>query len=553
MAETPIADHFRAAASRFRAGASTAPDRQRAILELIVAENRDTAFGKDHGFASIRDEAEYRQRVPMRDYGGLAPWIDRAAAGEHAVLTSSPPLAFFRTSGTTRAPKLIPQTRPHFDDHVSTMDAFWGAMMAHYPALAEGPGRLARLIGSVSRGELTAGGIPVCSSLSFFEQPPDPLPAVIKMWPYIKIPQEYSTYESALRYRFRELVEWPVAVFTAVNPSTVVRFFALAGGILPDVIRELHDGLKHGNPAERNRQRAAELERALDRRNGDVCASDIWPGLRAVFCWKSSGARRYVDRLRTLSGDGVDVTEFPCVASEGSFTITFERNSVGGYVAYPHQYFEWVPMGSDRAVGLRDLERGKRYSVVVTNRGGLYRYKMGDVYEVLDIPPNGLPVIGFMGREGIVSSFTGEKLYEAQVSAAAEGAFRALGMESGLYVCCATWAETPYYSLVIGRAATATEIVSLSEEFERRLANENEEYESKRASGRLGRARVVCVDEARLEASLRAGLKGDFEGAFQRKERVLIVDDAIVRTILSMVGAGSGSPISSNAPALGIN
>ncbi len=41
---------------------------QQQLLRRLLSTNRDTAFGKAHGFASMISEQDYRQGVPVADY-----------------------------------------------------------------------------------------------------------------------------------------------------------------------------------------------------------------------------------------------------------------------------------------------------------------------------------------------------------------------------------------------------------------------------------------------------------------------------------------------------
>ena len=64
---------------------------QRSVLLDLIARNADTAFGRDHRFGLIRSETDYRRQVPIRDYEGIRPYVDRIIQGEDAVLTASAP------------------------------------------------------------------------------------------------------------------------------------------------------------------------------------------------------------------------------------------------------------------------------------------------------------------------------------------------------------------------------------------------------------------------------------------------------------------------------
>ena len=61
------------ASLRFRSRLDDPAGVQREHLERIVARNRTSRFGREHGFDAIRGEADYAQRVPIRNYEQLSP------------------------------------------------------------------------------------------------------------------------------------------------------------------------------------------------------------------------------------------------------------------------------------------------------------------------------------------------------------------------------------------------------------------------------------------------------------------------------------------------
>ena len=50
---------------------------QARILHRLLAANAGTAYGQAHGFVNIGSYAQFRQRVPIVDYGDLEPWIEQ--------------------------------------------------------------------------------------------------------------------------------------------------------------------------------------------------------------------------------------------------------------------------------------------------------------------------------------------------------------------------------------------------------------------------------------------------------------------------------------------
>lgn len=91
---------------------------QQEMLEMLVDQAKDTAFGKDHGFALIKNYSDFKKQVPVRDYEDLRPYIDRVVAGEADVLWKRKPRYFAKTSGTTSGVKYIPLSKESMPEHV---------------------------------------------------------------------------------------------------------------------------------------------------------------------------------------------------------------------------------------------------------------------------------------------------------------------------------------------------------------------------------------------------------------------------------------------------
>src|SRR6266540_409067 len=94
-------------ARRFEAATRDAHAAQRSKLLAIVKANRDTAYGREHGFSSIEDIDDFQRNVPINTYETLEPYVNRMAAGELRQLTADDPLMFAQTSGTTGKQKLL--------------------------------------------------------------------------------------------------------------------------------------------------------------------------------------------------------------------------------------------------------------------------------------------------------------------------------------------------------------------------------------------------------------------------------------------------------------
>ena len=91
---------------------------QEAVFKKLIKEAKNTQFGKDHHFEQIQSHTDFVQNVPIRDYEGLKPYVDRVVNGEENVLWKGKPIYFAKTSGTTSGAKYIPLTKESMPTHI---------------------------------------------------------------------------------------------------------------------------------------------------------------------------------------------------------------------------------------------------------------------------------------------------------------------------------------------------------------------------------------------------------------------------------------------------
>ena len=91
---------------------------QQKVFENLIKSAQNTVFGIDHGFKKIKTFQEYAQKVPIRDYEDIKPYIDKVVQGEKDILWKGKPLYFAKTSGTTSGAKYIPLTKESMPFHI---------------------------------------------------------------------------------------------------------------------------------------------------------------------------------------------------------------------------------------------------------------------------------------------------------------------------------------------------------------------------------------------------------------------------------------------------
>ncbi len=91
---------------------------QQTVFKDIIRQAKNTQFGIDHHFDSIKTFQDFSKKVAIRDYEALKPYIDRVVQGEENILWKGKPLYFAKTSGTTSGAKYIPLTKESMPFHI---------------------------------------------------------------------------------------------------------------------------------------------------------------------------------------------------------------------------------------------------------------------------------------------------------------------------------------------------------------------------------------------------------------------------------------------------
>ncbi|MBU2921637.1 GH3 auxin-responsive promoter family protein [Winogradskyella psychrotolerans] len=105
-------------AKRIKKWSSKPIETQQNVFQNLIAQAKQTAFGKDHNFSAIATYEDFQANVPIRDYEELKPYVERVVGGEEDVLWKGKPIYFAKTSGTTSGAKYIPITKDSMPTHV---------------------------------------------------------------------------------------------------------------------------------------------------------------------------------------------------------------------------------------------------------------------------------------------------------------------------------------------------------------------------------------------------------------------------------------------------
>ena len=380
----PLLFPFAAAfATALRAPALT----QARLRRRLAAAAATTAYGRSHG---VRGAGDF-ERLPVVDWDDLAPWVARQQAEEGRVLCPQPVRFYERTSGSSGASKLVPYTAGLQQDFSAMFGAWAWDVLTRGPRLRSG-----RTYISVSprlgAAQTTATGRPIgleddAAYLDGWMQ------ALLRRF-LVPVDSRFADGEA-----FRDATA--LALLRASDLEVVSVWNPTFLEVLLDHVTLHADRLARHLPTDRARLLRGELDWAR-----------IWPRLTVLSCWDQGPAAPMAARLARrlphamLQGKGL-------LATEGAVTVPWLRAE--GCLPLLHRTL--IELRDDRG-DLLPLMAGRvsaTYEVVISTRGGLLRYALGDRVQITH-RYRGVPVLRFVGRAGGVSDLVGEKLTERFVA-----------------------------------------------------------------------------------------------------------------------------------------
>lgn len=501
-------------ARRFEGSTYDATATQRKKLLSIVRANRDTAYGRAHGFGSIEDVDDFQRNVPINTHDSLTPYIDKMAAGQPNILTAEAPLMFALTSGTTGKAKLIPVTPSGMAEYNHALQTQTWSVLEDHPEAGSG---LFLVTSSRDVEGRTAAGIPygAMSGLMVRRQP-----ALVRS--RFVLPYEVSLITNVeLKYylTLRMALSSDVSALSSLNPSTILLLCQKLQQYAEPLIRDVRNGTATGlgplpawldravtSRLAPNARRADELS-AILRAEGVLQPTEVWPNLSFVTCWKGGTMPLYFRQLQRWF-PGLPIRDRGYMASEGCGSIPLTDAGCAGALAITTSFFEFIPVEArDQAnppvLTCAELQPNRDYYVLFTTSAGLYRYDINDVIRVVDFYHD-VPLIEFVRKGRGMTSLTGEKLAEQQVTAAMMSAIEGLGSDEAIshFAAVPVFGSPPRYAffLELGRSIGDEQLRQLANRLDHALCEANVEYETKRESLRLGGPLLRIVSPGTFDA-----------------------------------------------------
>lgn len=410
---------------------------QQKVLATMLRAGSRTAFGKDHRLHQVQDHAGLVQAVPLRDYEGFRPYIERIIAGEKDVLWPGQPLYLCKTSGTTSGAKYIPITRASLPNHIGSARRALLAYIAHSGRADFVDGKMIFLQGSPVLDR--KGAIPM-GRLSGIVA--NHVPA-------------YLLKNRLPGFATNSIPDWEIKV-EAIVGETMGEDLRLISGI-PAWVQMY-------------------FERLLAR-TGKATVREVFPNF-SLFVYGGVNYAPYRSRMEALIGGSVPSVElFP--ASEGFIAYQDRDNDDGLLLVLDNGiYFGFVPVhGEDRRPrSIAEVELDTQYALVLYTNAGLWGYEIGDTVKFVSLSP---PRIKVTGRTKHFTSAFGEHVIAEEVEGALKDAMADVPCEVAEFTVAPQTAPAeglPYHEWFIEFAAPPADMARFASAMDEALQRRNPYY-----------------------------------------------------------------------------
>ena len=332
-------------------------DTQNQVFNYLLSEAKKTQFGKDHGFDKIVTHEDFVQKVPVRDYEELKPYVEEIISGKNNVLWPGKPIYFAKTSGTTSGAKYIPITTESIKHQVN---ASRNAILNYIHETGNTSfvdGKMIFLQGSPILEE--KGGIKMgrLSGISAHYVP------------------GYLQKNRLPSWETNCIEDWETKVDKVIEETESQNMTVIAG--IPSWVQMYFEKLE-----QRTAQKVGELFKNFQ-----------------LFIYGGVNYEPYRAKFEKLIGRKVDSIElFP--ASEGFFAYQNSQEEPGMLLLLNSGiFYEFIKAEeffseSPKRLTLSQVELGVDYAMIISTDAGLWAYNIGDTIRFISKKPFKIVVSG---------------------------------------------------------------------------------------------------------------------------------------------------------------
>lgn len=330
---------------------------QEKVFSKLISQAKNTAFGKDYNFSSIRTYEDFKKHVPVQDYEGLRPYVERIVAGEENVLWKGKPIYFAKTSGTTSGAKYIPITKDSMPTHIRAARNALLMYIAEKNDASFVDGKMIFLQGSPVMEEKNGIKLGRLSGIVAHYVP------------------KYLQKNRLPSWETNCIEDWDVKVDKIVEETLVEDMTVISG--IPSWVQMYFEKL------------IAQTDKPI---------AEIFPNFN-LFVYGGVNFEPYKTKFESLIGKKVDYIElYP--ASEGFIAYQDSQYEKGMLLLLKSGiFYEFIPANeffneNPTRISLKDVELGVNYVIILNTNAGLWGYNIGDTVEFTSLKPYRIKVTG---------------------------------------------------------------------------------------------------------------------------------------------------------------
>lgn len=414
----------------------------------LLEKAKDTEYGRLYGFDSIKSFEEFQRRIPVLDYEGFKPYIDRLRQGEENLLWPNEIKWFAKSSGTTQnKSKFIPVSFDALEDcHFRGGRDIIAIYTDFHPNnnLLSGKG-------------LTLGGSHQIDNFSMKSYYGDLSAILIENQPW------WADFIRTPSQKVALIPDWEEKLDMITHETLKENVTSIAGVPSWNLVM-----IKH----------------LLDY-TGKSNLLEIWPNLE-LFMHGGVSFTPYREQFKQIiPSPNMNYLE-AYNASEGFFALQDNPNSDDMLLMLDYGiFYEFIPvedmaLEKPRVLTVADVEVGKNYAMVISTNSGLWRYLIGDTVTFTSKAPHKVKITG---RTRHFINVFGEEVIVDNAENALKIACDRTGAQIREYTAAPIYmdrSQTGSHEWIIEFEVEPIDLNTFTIELDSALCSINSDYEAKR-------------------------------------------------------------------------
>lgn len=440
---------------------------QQQTWEWLVAQAQNTLFFHEHNLSLSYEK--FRQKVPVRTYEELYPYIHRTLQGESDVLWPGQIRWFAKSSGTTNdRSKFIPIPKAMlYRNHFAGGKALFATYLHLQPQSKLPFGKV-----------LSIGGSHEISRYNAYARYGDLSAVLIENMPWF-----YQLFRAPSK-KIALLADWKTKIFQMAQATLHQPIIGVAGVPTWTVV----------------------LFEELLRQSGKSHILEVWPHFEVFFHGAVSFTPYEATFRQFLPSPSVCYIEI-YNASEGFFAFQDQLETKDMLMLLSHGvFYEFIPLEAlerkdwTAVVPLEGVEKNRLYALILSSASGLWRYLIGDTIRFTSLEPYRIRIAG--RTKHFINAF-GEEVVVENAEAALTMACEATGARVRDFTVAPIYLEAGKkgaHQWIIEFSVPPTDTQKFVVTLDEALQKINTDYEAKRSGDiALVRPQVIEVPPGTFE------------------------------------------------------